>query len=105
MIVSAGANGAGEITLPESYFGYTPGADREMLDYEELIGYLQKLDSESPKLKLVEIGESPQGRPIYIAFISSIENIADLSNLGKMNRRLALDPDIPKEERETIIDK
>ena len=69
----AGADGAGNITSPEDYFGYMPGADRELIDYEELIGYLQKLDSESPMLKIVAIGESPMGRDIYIAFISSAE--------------------------------
>ena len=92
-----------EIQTPESYFGFYPGADRMLFDYEELIGYLQHLDQASPRLKLVEIGKSPMGRTMYIAFISSEENIKNLDKFKKINRRLALDPTISNSERESML--
>lgn len=92
-----------KIEMPGKHFGFKPGTDRMLLDYEELISYLQKLDAASPRLKLVEIGKSPMGRKMYIAFISSRENIKNLDNLKKINRRLALDPNIPESERDYML--
>lgn len=91
------------IETPEKQFGYKPGTDRMLLDYEELIGYLQKLDAASSRLKMVEIGKSPLGRTMYIAFISAEENIKDLEKLKEINRKLALDPDLSESERETMF--
>ncbi len=88
---------------PIDYFGFGPGSDRNLFTYEELISYLQKLDAASDKLKMVEIGKSPEGRTMYIAFLSSAENISRLDELKKINRRLALDPDIPSGEKEEMI--
>lgn len=93
-----------EILPPEKHFGFKPGTDRMLFDYEELIGYLQHLDAASPRLKLLDIGQSPMGKTMYIAFISSEENIQNLENLKGINRRLALDPKIPEKERESLLD-
>lgn len=93
----------GEIETPEKHFGFKPGADRMLFGYEELIGYLQKLAAASPRLKLVEIGKTPLGKKMYIAFFSSAENIKNLGKLKEINRRLALDADIPGKEREILV--
>ena len=95
---------SGPIETPESHFGFRPGADRMLLDYEQLIAYLQKLAAASPRLRLVEIGKSPMGRTMYIAFVSSVENIQNLERLKQINRRLALDPNVPESERESLLD-
>jgi len=91
------------VTEPESYFGYSPGDDNRLFTYDELTGYLKTLESESPMIKLVDIGTSTLGRTMYIAFISSKDNIARLDELKAINTRLALDPDIPENERESLV--
>jgi len=91
------------IISPEEHFGFKPGEDRMLFDYEELVSYLQKLDAASPRLKLVEIGRSPQNRPMYLAFISSEENINQLERLREINRQLALNPDLSPEEKASLI--
>ncbi|HNS18184.1 MAG TPA: M14 family metallopeptidase [Bacteroidales bacterium] len=91
------------VESPSGFFGFQPGTDRELFNYEKLIDYLKVLDSGSDRLKLVEIGQSPMGRQMYIAFLSSAENIRDLERLREINRRLALDPDIPADELESMI--
>ena len=83
-----------EIPGPEEHFGFVPGSDRMLFTYEQLIDYLVKLDKASPMLKLVENGHSPMGRKMYIAFISSEKNINNLERLRKINRELALNPDL-----------
>jgi hypothetical protein len=100
---SSPAQSSTSIITPEAHFGFKPGTDRMMFDYEELISYLQKLDAASARLKLVEIGRSPQGRPMYIAFISSEENISNLERLREINRKLALEPDLGPDEKSSLV--
>lgn len=87
----------GQIQTPESYFGFTPGDDRELFNYEESIGYLKTLDETSDRLTMVEAGKSPEGRPMYIAFFSAPENLVKLPRLKEINRELALNPNISAE--------
>jgi len=104
LIVIAGVwaqNGAK--TVPADYFGFEPGSDRNLFTYEELIDYLHELEGQSPRIKLEEIGASPMGKPMYIAFISSEENITNLESLKVINRELALNPDIPEEKLEEMV--
>jgi hypothetical protein len=90
---------------PSEYFGFEPGSDRNLFSYEELIGYLQDLDAVSDRLEMVEIGKSPQGRTMYIAFLSAAKNIERLDELKEINLRLALDPGIPDGEKQDMIAK
>jgi hypothetical protein len=88
---------------PEKFFGFKPGSDGNLFTYEELTGYLQKLAAESPRLKLTEIGRSPLGKPMYICFISSETNIANLEPLREINRKLALQPELDLQEKTKLI--
>ncbi len=102
---SAGSDiGDPVLTTPADFFGFTPGEDRMLFLYEPLIEYLEILDDESGMITLVENGESPMGRPMYIAFVSSEENIDNLERLKEINRRLALDGNIPEDERRELIE-
>lgn len=94
-----------EITKPEAYFGFKPGTDRMLLDYEQLIGYLKTIEKQSNKIKLVEIGKSPLGKTMYIAFISSEENIRNLYNLKKINKELAINPFLTNDNLKEYIKK
>ena len=93
-----------EIPTPESVFGFSPGSDRKLIDYEELIDYLESVADASPRVQLREIGRSTLDRPMVMAFISSPENIARLDELKELNRRLAVDPAIPDDERSELIE-
>ena len=88
---------------PETFFGFKPGTDRMLFDYEKMISYFQKLDEASPKVKIAEIGTSPMGKKMYIVFVSSEENINHLEELRKINEQLALNPDIKPSGREEMI--
>jgi len=92
-----------EIPTPESVLGFVPGTDRELMDYEQLVGYLQKLAAASSSVEMLEFGTTPLGRPMYVAFISSSENLERLDELKDINRRLALDPAIPAEDLADMV--
>ncbi len=101
LLVAATAGAA--LPTPESAFGFTPGADHQLVDYEQLTGYLGQLAAASPRLELREVGRSPLDRPMDVLFISAPDNIRRLEALRDINRRLALDPDIPAAERAQLI--
>jgi hypothetical protein len=87
------------IKTPASFFGFQPGSDGQLFNYEELISYLRELEKVSPRIKLEEIGTSPMGKTMYIAFLSGEDNIAKLSEYKDINRELALDPDLEESKR------
>ncbi len=91
------------IPTPLQAFGFEPGADRSLFDYGQLIRYLQAVDAASDRVLLREVGRSPEGRPMYVVFVSAPENLARLEELRAINRRLALDPAIPLEERARLV--
>ncbi|MBA4409578.1 MAG: hypothetical protein C0397_09155 [Odoribacter sp.] len=86
-------------------FGFMPGSDRNLFDYEQLISYFKKLDDYSPRLEMREIGKSPMGKPMYILFISSEKNIKNLDELGEINKKLALDPDLKADQIDALTKK
>ncbi len=92
-----------EITSPESAFGFVPGTDRKLIDYGQLVDYLLALAEASDRVEMREVGVSPLGRKMYVTFISAPENLRRLDELRAINQRLALDPEIPDEERAELV--
>jgi len=92
-----------EIPTPASVLGFTPGSDRQLMDYRQLVDYLHALADASPRVEMLEVGASPLGKPMYVVFISAPENIARLDELRGINKRLALEPSIPDHERAELI--
>jgi hypothetical protein len=91
------------LKTPAAYFGFEPGTDRQLFEYDALINYLRSLEEQSPRVRLDKIGETPLGKPLYLLFLSSAENIKNLPTLKTTNRRLALEDRIPEGEREQLI--
>jgi hypothetical protein len=91
------------IPSPEKFFGFKPGTDRMLFTYETLIEYFQALDQASNRVKMLEIGQSPQGRKMYVVFISSEENIKNLENLKAINKQLALNAELSDNKRDELV--
>ncbi len=89
------AHSTAQVPSPREHFGFTPGDDRMMFLYEDLISYMQKLADTSPMVHMEEAGKTELGQTMYNIFVSSAENIANLENLREINRQLAMN-DIPE---------
>lgn len=87
-LILAAAAAAAAQTSPETFLGHRAGADRKLADYNQIKAYFEKLDAESPRLKLVEIGTSTLGHPIVMAVISTEENLAGLDRWREIAGRL-----------------
>ncbi|MCC6364015.1 MAG: peptidase M14 [Bryobacterales bacterium] len=75
---------------PKQHFGFTPGDDYQLADYQNVISYFQKLEQASDRIKLVPFGKSALGKTMYVAFISDPANLAGLDHYREINRKLAL---------------
>lgn len=91
------------VPKPEEFFGFVPGSDYNLFTYEQMTDYLAKLDKVSPMLKMIENGQSPMGKKMYIVFISSERNIRNLDRLKEINRELALNPDLTDSKQKEYI--
>jgi len=94
-----------QIPTPTEHFGFTPGDDRMLFLYEDMMDYMKKLDEASPMVHIEEIGQTEMGRPMYIVFVSSEENIRNLESLRHINRQLALDEIPAGSNREELFEK
>jgi len=88
---------------PLEFFGFEPGSDRNLFDYDQLIAYFRQLDEASPRIHMQEIGESPMGKKMYLVFISSPKNLDKLDRYKEINRKLALDWKLRDSERDSLI--
>ena len=56
------AQSAPKITTPKEALGFNLGDDYQMASYTQLEAYWKKLASECPRMKLVNIGKTEEGR-------------------------------------------
>ncbi len=78
-----------QIPTPESVLGHPVGEDFYLASFEESIEYFQRLDAASDRLELREVGRTSFGRPVYIALISSAQNLRDVERHKEIALRLA----------------
>ena len=81
---------AAAVPTPKEHFGFEPGDDYKLANYNEITGYFRKLAASSDRIRLVEYGKTSFGRTSVMAFISSRENLERLDEFRELNRRLVL---------------
>ena len=81
---------APRVTTPKEEFGFNFGDDYQLATYAQLTAYWQKLDRESDRMVLQEIGKTSEGRPHLMAIVTSPENHKNLARIRDTSRRLAL---------------
>jgi len=81
---------AAKLTSPKEQFGFSVGDDYQLVDYKQLVAYWKKLDAESDRLKVVEIGKTAEGRTMVMAIVTSPANQARLARYKDIATRLAL---------------
>lgn len=90
---------------PDEFFGVQVGADRTLIKYPDIGRYFLYLDKESRLVKVTDEGQSTLGNPMYLAVISSEENINRLDELVAINKKLANPDSIDKDEAQTLLEK
>lgn len=79
---------AQHIQSPEEVFGFKMGADRRLVNWEQIVSYFTMLDK-SPRVQVEELGKTTLGRPMIMAIISSEETLRSLETYRKIQEQLA----------------
>ncbi|MGJ8593330.1 MAG: M14 metallopeptidase family protein [Aquaticitalea sp.] len=79
---------AQQITSPKDFLGYELGT--QFSRHHQVVDYYKKIASELPnQIKLEQYGETYERRPLYLAIISSEENIENLETIRENNLKNA----------------
>ncbi len=77
-----------QLKTPEEFLGYNIGS--HYTAHWKIVNYFNHVAANaSSQMKLQQYGETNEGRPLLLAFISTEENISNLENIRKNNLRLA----------------
>jgi uncharacterized membrane protein len=89
---------AQRIPTPESVLGHQVGADFKLVTWERSLDYFKRLDVASDRLELREVGVTSHGRTMYVALVSSAENLRNVERYREIGRRLANPGDMSASE-------
>ena len=77
------------ITTPKEEFGANFGDDYFLANYKQIAAYWHKLDRQSDRLVVQEIGKTAEGRSQLMAIVTSPENHKKLARYKQISARLA----------------
>jgi len=80
---------AQDVQSPEAVFGFKMGADRNLINWQQITSYFAMLDAQSDRLTLTRLGKTTMNRPMVMAIISSAETIARLDAYREIQQKLA----------------
>ncbi len=81
---------ASKVTAPKDQFGWAVGDDYRLVNYTQYTDYLKKLQAQSERMLVTDIGKTEEGRTEFTAIITSPENLRRLPLIKAANRKLAL---------------
>src|SRR5262245_25812120 len=93
-----------KLTTPKEQFGFNIGDDYVLVNYTQYVDYLKKLDRESDRLTVQEIGKSSEGRPMYLAIVTSPENQSKLARYREISERLAHADGLTDDQARTLAE-
>jgi len=82
---------ANQLAVPSlaDVLGFTPGDDRKLASWDQVIDYFKRLDQASDRVVFEELGKSTMGKPFVMATISSPDNLSKLDEYKKIQEQLA----------------
>jgi hypothetical protein len=101
LVVLAAVCVSAQVPSPKDVLGFTPGDDRKLASWAQVVDYFKKLDAASDRMIFEEIGKTTMGAPFVYATISSPENLKNLNQYKNINAELA-DPRIMARRRATM---
>jgi len=78
-----------QIPTPAEILGFTPGDDRKLASWSQVLTYFDKLDRASDRVKFAALGKTTMDVPFVMATISAPENLAKLDDYKRIQELLA----------------
>jgi hypothetical protein len=102
LVLAVPGGRAASITSPQDHFGFAIGDDYHLATYTQTEGYFKKLAAESPRVKLVDIGRTEEGRTQWMLVITDPANQQKLARYQEIARRLARAEDLTESEARAL---
>src|SRR5687767_8098274 len=102
LLIATAANAQGRITTPKEFFGFNIGDDYRLATYTQFADYWRRIDRESDRMRVVEIGRTAEGRAQLMAIVTSPANFARLDRLREISQRLALAEGVTADEARAL---
>ncbi|HEY6391811.1 MAG TPA: M14 metallopeptidase family protein, partial [Bryobacteraceae bacterium] len=100
--IAASAQNGHRITTAKEALGFDVGDDYHLANYTQFTAWWQKLAAESDRMTLVEIGKTEEGRPQWMAIITSPENRKKLARYKEIAQKLALAEGLTDDEARAL---
>ncbi len=78
-----------KILAPAEVLGFTPGEDRKLASWSQVVDYFERLDRASDRVNFETLGQTTMNKPFVMATISTPANLARLDELKKIQDQLA----------------
>jgi hypothetical protein len=92
---------AQSLPSPKEYFGFNIGDDYQLANYTQTESYFKKLAA-SDRVKLIDMGQTEEGRHQWMMIVSSPSNIKNLDHYKNIAQRLARAEDINDREAHAL---
>src|SRR5690348_3149917 len=89
LVLSPAVTAQIKIPAPADVLGFTPGDDRKLASWSQVVEYFQRLDEASDRVTFQTLGQTTMGQPFVMAAISSPANLARLEEFKKIQDQLA----------------
>jgi hypothetical protein len=89
MPVESAPKAPSKIPTPKEFLGHEIGEDYFLASYRQLSDYWKVLAAKSPRVKMVSIGSTSEGRQQYMMIVSSPENLKHLDRYRQIAQQLA----------------
>ena len=78
-----------KIPTPQEVLGFTPGDDRKLASWNQVVDYFDRLDRASDRVLFQSLGNTSMAKPFVMAVISSPANLARLEEFKQIQDQLA----------------
>ena len=80
---------AADVPMPSAVLGFTPGDDRKLASWSDVVSYFEQLDRASDRVTFETLGQTTMGKPFVMATISDPANLAALQEYKDIQAQLA----------------
>jgi hypothetical protein len=96
---------AAGVPSPKEVLGHHIGEPKKLTYYADILGYYRALAAKTPRVKIVSIGKSNEGRDLVVVFVGSDESIKNLEQYRTYLGQLADPRTISPEQAKQIVSK
>ena len=93
---------AAQVPSPSAFLKFEVGGDRQLADYRQIASYFKALAANSGRVEFVTLGKTTLGEEMFMAVISSEENLRSKERYKEIARKLADPRGLSREQVEAL---